>query len=31
VFVDKQIEADELFKELFKAGFLAIVLHGGQD
>jgi len=31
IFVDKQIEADELFKELFKVGYNAIVLHGGQD
>ena len=29
IFVDKQIEADELFKELFKVGHKAIVLHGG--
>ena len=31
VFVDKQIEADNLFKELYKVGYKAIVLHGGQD
>ena len=31
IFVDKQIEADELFKELFKVGYKALVLHGGQD
>lgn len=31
IFVDKQIEADELFKELYKAGYKALVLHGGQD
>jgi ATP-dependent RNA helicase DDX46/PRP5 len=29
IFVDKQVEADELFKELFKVGYKAIVLHGG--
>jgi len=31
IFVDKQIEADDLFKELYKVGHKAIVLHGGQD
>ena len=31
VFVDKQLEADELFKELYKVGYKALVLHGGQD
>ena len=31
VFVDRQIEADELFKELLKVGYLCLVLHGGQD
>lgn len=31
IFVDKQIEADDLFKELYKTGYQAIVLHGGQD
>lgn len=31
IFVDRQIEADELFKELMKSGYLALVLHGGQD
>jgi ATP-dependent RNA helicase DDX46/PRP5 len=31
IFVDKQIEADDLFKELFKAGYSALSLHGGQD
>jgi len=31
IFVDRQLEADELFKELLKAGYLALVLHGGQD
>src|SRR3569833_475555 len=31
IFVDKQIEADELFKELYKVGYQALVLHGGQD
>ena len=29
VFVDKQVEADDLFKDLFKAGKEVIVLHGG--
>lgn len=29
IFVDKQIEADDLFKELYKVGYQAIVLHGG--
>mmetsp|Transcript_28899 Transcript_28899/g.21519 ORF Transcript_28899/g.21519 Transcript_28899/m.21519 type:complete len:120 (-) Transcript_28899:865-1224(-) len=31
IFVDKQVEADELFKELFKVGYKVLVLHGGQD
>lgn len=31
IFVEKQVEADELFKELYKVGYKAIVLHGGQD
>jgi len=31
IFVDKQTEADELFKELIKHQYLAYVLHGGQD
>jgi ATP-dependent RNA helicase DDX46/PRP5 len=29
IFVDKQLEADELFKELYKVGYKALVLHGG--
>lgn len=31
IFVDKQTEADELFKELVKYGYFPLVLHGGQD
>lgn len=31
IFVDTQLEADNLFKELFKVGYHAIVLHGAQD
>lgn len=31
VFVDKQLEADNLFRELYKTGYQSIVLHGGQD
>ena len=31
IFVDKQTEADELFKELHKSGYATLVLHGGQD
>ena len=31
VFVDKQSEADELFKELLKFNYQCLVLHGGQD
>jgi ATP-dependent RNA helicase DDX46/PRP5 len=31
VFVEKQIEADQLFKELFKIGYKSLVLHGGMD
>jgi len=29
IFVDKQIDADELFKDLLKHQYLAYVLHGG--
>ena len=29
IFVDKQVESDELFKELYKVGYKALVLHGG--
>lgn len=31
IFVDRQVEADELFKELFKLGYYCLVIHGGQD
>lgn len=31
IFVEKQLEADDLFKELFKIGYKALVLHGGMD
>jgi len=31
IFVEKQTDADELFKELFKIGYKALVLHGGMD
>jgi ATP-dependent RNA helicase DDX46/PRP5 len=31
IFVDKQSEADELFKELYKVGYKTLVLHGGHD
>jgi len=31
IFVEKQIEADDLFKELFKIGYKCLVLHGGMD
>ena len=31
IFVEKQIQADDLFKELFKLGYKALVLHGGMD
>ena len=31
IFVDRQVEADDLFKDLYKLGYKAIVLHGGQD
>ena len=31
IFVEKQIQADDLFKELFKIGYKALVLHGGMD
>jgi len=31
IFVDKQNEADELFKELFKLGHHCLLIHGGQD
>ena len=29
IFVERQVEADDLFKELYKVGHKAIVLHGG--
>jgi len=31
IFVERQIEADELYKELLKMGYYPLVLHGGQD
>jgi ATP-dependent RNA helicase DDX46/PRP5 len=31
IFVDRQIEADELFKELYQLGYMSLVIHGGQD
>jgi len=31
IFVEKQIQADDLFKELYKIGYSALVLHGGMD
>lgn len=31
IFVDKQLEADELFKELYQLGYSSLVIHGGQD
>jgi ATP-dependent RNA helicase DDX46/PRP5 len=31
IFVDQKTEADELFKELFKRGYQACLIHGGQD
>lgn len=31
IFVDKQVEADNLFTELLKFGYNPLVLHGGQD
>jgi ATP-dependent RNA helicase DDX46/PRP5 len=31
IFVDKQSEADLLFRELLKHSYLCLVLHGGQD
>ena len=31
IFVEKQTQADDLFKELFKVGYKALVLHGGMD
>lgn len=31
IFVDKQVEADNLFKELLKYGYFPLVIHGGQD
>jgi ATP-dependent RNA helicase DDX46/PRP5 len=31
IFVDKQVEADNLFTELLKYGYNPLVLHGGQD
>jgi ATP-dependent RNA helicase DDX46/PRP5 len=31
IFIDKQTEADELYKELFQRGYLPLLIHGGQD
>jgi ATP-dependent RNA helicase DDX46/PRP5 len=31
IFVDKQEEADELYKELYKLGYQCLMIHGGQD
>lgn len=31
IFVDRQEEVDDLFKELFNFGYPALVIHGGQD
>ena len=31
IFVEKQAQADELFKELWKAGYKALALHGNMD
>lgn len=31
IFVEERNEADDLFKELFKVGYKALVLHGGMD
>jgi ATP-dependent RNA helicase DDX46/PRP5 len=31
IFVEKQIDADELFKDLFNVGYKCLVLHGGMD
>jgi ATP-dependent RNA helicase DDX46/PRP5 len=31
IFVEKQTEADDLFKEPFKIGYKALVLHGSMD
>eukprot|EP00658_Telonema_sp_P-2_P071900 TRINITY_DN6110_c0_g3_i3.p1 TRINITY_DN6110_c0_g3~~TRINITY_DN6110_c0_g3_i3.p1 ORF type:complete len:1097 (+),score=316.21 TRINITY_DN6110_c0_g3_i3:90-3380(+) len=31
IFVDKQDDADELFRDLIKAGYVALTLHGGKD
>ena len=31
IFVEKQVQVDELFKELWNVGFKGLVLHGGMD
>lgn len=31
IFVEKQMDADDLFKELFNVGYKCLVLHGGMD
>jgi len=31
IFVDRQEDADELFRDLIKAGYVALTLHGGKD
>ena len=31
IFVEKQVQVDELFKELWNVGYKSLVLHGGMD
>jgi ATP-dependent RNA helicase DDX46/PRP5 len=31
IFVDRQVDADELFKDLLKEGYPSLLLHGGID
>ena len=31
IFVEKQLDADDLFKELLNIGYKCLVLHGGMD
>ena len=31
IFVEKQVQVDELFKELWNVGYKSLVIHGGMD
>ena len=31
IFVEKKLDADDLFKELYKVGYICLLLHGDCD